>query len=117
MGSPLAPTMANLFSSSLENELLKTRSKFYPKLYLRYVDDIFAVFDKDEKCFKFIDLLNTQYKILILQWNIHWKLSLFLTLKLKLMILVLKHGSIESQLILIYSQTSMQCVPPNRSLV
>ena len=62
MGSPLAPTMANFFWSSLENKLLQTQSEFYPKLYLRYVDNIFAVFDNDEKCSKFLDLLNTQHK-------------------------------------------------------
>ena len=62
MGSPIVPTMANSFSSSLENKLLQTQSEFHPKLYLRYVDDIFSVFDKDEKCSKFLDLLNTQHK-------------------------------------------------------
>ena len=62
MGFLLVPTMANFFLTSLENKLLQTQSEFHLKLYLRYVDDIFAVFDKVEKCFKFLDLLNTQHK-------------------------------------------------------
>ena len=60
--SPLTSTMANFFLSSLKNKLLKTQSQFHPKLYLRYVDDIFAVFDKDEICSKFLNSLNTQDK-------------------------------------------------------
>ena len=62
MESPLAPAMANFFLSSLENKLLQTHFEFDPKLYLRFIDDIFAIFDKDEKCSKFLDLLNTQHK-------------------------------------------------------
>ena len=54
--------MANFFLSSLENKLLQTQSEFHPKFYLRYVLDIFAVFDKDEKYSKFLDSLNTQHK-------------------------------------------------------
>ena len=103
MESPLASAVANFFLSSLKNKLLRTQFEFDPKLYLRFIDDIFAIFDKDEKCSKFLDLMNTQHKILNLQWNVYSKLSFFLTLKLKLMLLVLKHRFIESQLILIYS--------------
>ena len=35
---------------------------FLPKLYLRYVDRISAVFPDDESCTKFLDLLNAQHK-------------------------------------------------------
>ena len=62
MGSLLAPTMANFFLTSLKSKLLKTQTEFHSKLYLRFVDDIFAVFDKEEKCSIFLDLLNTQHK-------------------------------------------------------
>ena len=48
--------------SASENKFLKTRSEYHPKVYLRFIDDIFAVFDKDEKCSKFFNLLNTQHK-------------------------------------------------------
>ena len=45
MGSPLAPTLANFFLAHIENKLLGKQLDFHPKLYSRYVDDIFAVFD------------------------------------------------------------------------
>ena len=45
MGSPLGPTLANFFLANLENKLLNETNGFYPKLYLRYVDDVFAIFD------------------------------------------------------------------------
>ena len=44
MGSPLAPTIANFFLAHMEKKLLETNSNFNPKLFLRYVDDILAVF-------------------------------------------------------------------------
>ena len=31
-------------------------------MYLRYVDDVFAVFDDDKKCDSFLNILNTQHK-------------------------------------------------------
>ena len=31
-------------------------------LYLRYVDDIFAVFETSKSCLKFLDILNSQHK-------------------------------------------------------
>ena len=45
MGSPLGPTLANFFLAILENKLLNNTNGFYPKIYLQYVDDIFAIFD------------------------------------------------------------------------
>ena len=62
MGSPLKPTLANFFLANLENKLLnKTRPCFYPKIYLRYVDDIFAIFDDNLSITKFLNLLNKQH--------------------------------------------------------
>ena len=40
MGSPLGPTLADLV-----NKLFKKTNGFYPKIYLRYVDNIFANFN------------------------------------------------------------------------
>ena len=45
MRSPLGPTLANFFMANLENKLLQKKSDANPKLYLRYVDDIFAIFE------------------------------------------------------------------------
>ena len=61
MGSPLTPTLANFFLAHIENKLSGKQLDFHPKLYSRYVDDIFAVFDKSDHCTKFLDLLNSQH--------------------------------------------------------
>ena len=50
MRSPITSTMANFLLSSLQNKLLKTRSEFHPKLYLRYV---FSVFNNDKNVLNF----------------------------------------------------------------
>ena len=61
MGSPLGPTLANFFLANLENKLLNETNGFYPKLYLRYVDDVFAIFDDNLSIKKFLNLLNKQH--------------------------------------------------------
>ena len=61
MGSPLAPTLANFFLAHIENKLFGKQSDFHPKLYSRYVDDIFAVINNSDHCTKFLDLLNSQH--------------------------------------------------------
>ena len=103
MGSSSAPTMANFFLSSLENKLLKTQSEFHPKLYLRNVDDIFAVFNKDKKCSKFLDLLNTRHKNIKFTMEHSLETIPFVDIEIKINDTGLKHGFIESSLILIYS--------------
>ncbi|XP_023028767.2 uncharacterized protein [Leptinotarsa decemlineata] len=42
MGSPLSPVVANLFMEEIETEAIAT-SHLKPKLWLRYVDDIFVI--------------------------------------------------------------------------
>lgn len=44
MGNALSPFPANVFMTHLE-KLFKEKFTYFPSLYLRYVDDIFAVFD------------------------------------------------------------------------
>ena len=61
MGSSLGPTLANFFLANLENKLLNKTNGFYPKIYLQYVDDIFAVFDGNLSIAKFLNLLNKQH--------------------------------------------------------
>ena len=60
MGSPLGPSLANFFLGHLEKQLFSNPS-IIPKLYVRYVDDIFAVFDKDVPCEPFLDHINNQH--------------------------------------------------------
>ena len=52
MGSPLAPTLANMFISHLEKTWLNASNRNAPVQYYRYVDDIFCVFDADKQDFK-----------------------------------------------------------------
>lgn len=59
MGNPLGPTLANFFMAHMENKVLLETGTHMPKLYLRYVDDIFAIFDNDFN--DFFNLLNEQH--------------------------------------------------------
>ena len=61
MGSPLGPTLANFFMAHMENKLLEKQCDHNPKLYLRYIDDIFAVFQTKQSCTEFLKLLNSQH--------------------------------------------------------
>jgi hypothetical protein len=45
MGNPLGPTFANYYMCHLENSILENYLEVKPKLYLRYVDDIFLLVD------------------------------------------------------------------------
>ena len=49
------------FMAHIENQLLCNDPESSPKLYLRYIDDIFAIFDNDQSCTKFLEKLNTQH--------------------------------------------------------
>ena len=45
MGSLLGVTIANLFLGHLEEKVFADKPFCLPKLYLRYIDDMFAIFD------------------------------------------------------------------------
>ena len=63
MGSPLGPTLANIFMSYYEQMWLEEcPPDFKPKYYRRYVDDIFVLFDTVEKFDLFKDYLNCKHK-------------------------------------------------------
>ena len=47
MGSHLAPVLANIFMGFYESEWLNEYNLTKPKLYLRYIDDILAAFEKE----------------------------------------------------------------------
>ena len=59
MGSPLGPTLANFFLGHLEKVSIFENINCKPKFYVRYVDDIFAVFDDDESKLAFFNHLNS----------------------------------------------------------
>ena len=54
MGSPLGPSLANIFVGYHEASLFKKVNK--PLMYYRYVDDTFAVFNDEDKCNEFFSL-------------------------------------------------------------
>ena len=63
MGSPLGPTLANIFLCHFEEIWLSQCPKqFKPKYYQRYVDDIFLLFDKPDHVNKFENFLNSWHK-------------------------------------------------------
>ena len=62
MGSPLGPTLANAFLCHYEKEWLDSCPiEFKPKLYKRYVDDIFVMFWSRDHVTKFVDYMNTKH--------------------------------------------------------
>jgi len=67
MGSPLGPTLANIFLGYKETEWLSNcPSELKPSYYRRYVDDIFLLFDNDDVIVKFQEYMNLQHA------NIHF---------------------------------------------
>ena len=50
MGSRLDPTLANFFFVTVETKLSARNLDCSPKLHVRYVDDIFAIFEEEKLC-------------------------------------------------------------------
>ena len=62
MGSPLGPTLANVFLCYHESNWLKDCPKdFKPVYYKRYVDDIFVLFNKPEHAQFFLEYINKKH--------------------------------------------------------
>ncbi len=61
MGSPLGPTLANLFMAHHERIWLDSDIACKPKTFLRYVDDIFCVFDDSAHVNEFLNFLNSYH--------------------------------------------------------
>lgn len=59
MGSPLGPTLANVFLANLEHKWQDL--PFSPVVYRRYVDDIIAVFNNEQHIDVFHNFLNIQH--------------------------------------------------------
>ena len=70
MGSPLGPTLANIFLSLNEVQWLKDcPSNFKPSYYRRYVDDTIAIFTHPSHAEQFRSYLNAKHK------NIHFTME------------------------------------------
>ena len=62
MGSPLGPTLANLFLAYHEEKWLNDCPvQFKPKYFRRYVDDVFLMFEKRNQVKKFLKYMNTRH--------------------------------------------------------
>ena len=55
MGSPLVPALANIFMGFHKSKWLNEDNLNKPKFYLRYVDDILAVFDNKQDLLNFLN--------------------------------------------------------------
>ena len=63
MGSPLGPTLANVFMCHMEKKWLQAcPSHFKPILYRRYVDDTFLLFTEESHIDLFLQFLNSQHR-------------------------------------------------------
>ena len=63
MGSPLGPTLANLFLAyHEENWLNNCQVQFKPTFFRRYVDDIFLLFDSHDHVKKFLKYMNSRHR-------------------------------------------------------
>ena len=63
MGSPLRPTLANVFMCHFENIWLENcQSHFTPIVHRRFVDDTFSLFQLKDHVGKFRNYLNKQHK-------------------------------------------------------
>ena len=60
MGSPLAPTLANLFLGHHEEKWLNSAEGIKIKFYKRYMDDIFCIVENEKHAQTFLEFLNRQ---------------------------------------------------------
>ena len=61
MGSPLGPTFANWFLGMIEKKIFDQHLSFHPPFCVRYVDDMFAIFDFSTEVQMFLEVLNNQH--------------------------------------------------------
>ena len=61
MGSALGPNLANFFFNYEKEWLDSCPVEFKPKLYRRYVDDIFVMFQSRYHVKKFVGYMNTKH--------------------------------------------------------
>ena len=100
MGSPLTPILANFAMDMLESQFSKS-SVTNPLVYLRYVDDVFAVFRNKDEAIQFLAFLNSLHPSL--SFTIEFEKDF--TLPLRDFFLPL---GIEKHVILLYSYLLLQ---------
>src|SRR5436190_3915956 len=60
MGNPLSCLLANIFMGHFEILAIETIN-YFPRIWKRYVDDVFAVFNKNQDIQEFVQKLNSIY--------------------------------------------------------
>ena len=71
MGSPLGPTLANVFLCHNEEEWLqKCPKQFSPSYYNRFMDDTFLLFSSQDKIKKFHKYINSRHKNMTFTYEI-----------------------------------------------
>jgi hypothetical protein len=69
MGNSLSPFIADLFMSRFEKDL-EEELEYFPSVWLRYVDDIFAIFDTNKGDIdNFIEKLNKRFESMKFTWE------------------------------------------------
>ncbi|KAJ8955988.1 hypothetical protein NQ318_006259 [Aromia moschata] len=72
MGNSLSPFIANLFMSKFETEA-KDKFEYFPRVWFRYVDDIFAVFDtKAISLDNFVAKLNNRFPTIKFTYEVEY---------------------------------------------
>jgi hypothetical protein len=61
MGSPLGPLFANVFMSNFETKHVQEMKRLGLKRWKRYVDDVFATFNREEQSNQVLAFLNAQH--------------------------------------------------------
>ena len=61
MGNPLGLTLANWFLGMIEKKIFDQHLSFYPSFYVRYVDDVFAIFNSSTEVQLFLNVLKNQH--------------------------------------------------------
>ena len=61
MGNPLGLTLANWFLGMIEKKIFDQHLSFYPSFYLRYVEDVFAIFNSSTEVQLFLNMPNNQH--------------------------------------------------------
>ena len=64
MGNPLGPTLSNWFLGMIEKKIFDQYLSFHPLFYIRYVDDVLAIFNSTTEVQFFLNVLNNQHPIL-----------------------------------------------------
>ena len=88
MGSPLGPTLANVFLCFHEKTWLDNCPlEFKPLLYRRYVDDTFVLFKNEDHAAQFLEYLNDRHQ------NIRFTMELENENKLAFLDLLIEKGN------------------------